>query len=128
LLQPERGEFFACLHRTYSTPAPRDTIYHQRQAILRNSSSPEDGLLLLLRLLWSDYYANNHICPLLAAVAAIFCIAAFTTAGSFSSQISTAIGNKVLLKANNCGRMQAVSSSQNIKQYFKVAFFSQRTG
>jgi hypothetical protein len=33
------------LHLYYSTSKPEDAIYHQRQVILRNSSSPDTGLV-----------------------------------------------------------------------------------
>lgn len=36
------------LHRCSSTGTPQDVIYHQRQAILRNSSAPENDIELLL--------------------------------------------------------------------------------
>jgi hypothetical protein len=35
-------------HRYYSTPEPRDVLYYQCQAILRNSASFEVGLWKLL--------------------------------------------------------------------------------
>lgn len=39
------------LHRSYSTAEQRDALHHQRQAILRNSSTSDGGLVRLL-VLW----------------------------------------------------------------------------
>ncbi|KAJ3569047.1 hypothetical protein NPX13_g6215 [Xylaria arbuscula] len=90
-------------HQLYSTANPQDVIYHQRQAILRNFSSPESGVQMLIHLLWKNRRSRNWIRLLPAALAATFCVTAFVIAGGFSSQISTALGNEVLIKSMNCG-------------------------
>lgn len=92
-----------CYHRAYSTSDLQDVVYHQRQAILRNASSPEHGLSLLLQLLWRGRRDKKGLRPLPAVAAAAFCISIFTVAGGFSSRISTAINNEVLIKTANCG-------------------------
>lgn len=91
------------LHRTYSKSEAEDAVYHQRQAILRNSAGAEDGLRLLLQLLWSWRQHPRRLRPLPATLIAIFCISTFTIAGGFSSRISTAVGDEVLIKSSNCG-------------------------
>lgn len=60
------------LHRFYSTDQPSSAPYHQRQAVLRNSSSPESGLVSLLLLCWA--WRRPHpkqilavLCPALVA-------------------------------------------------------------
>ncbi|KAI0536531.1 hypothetical protein GGR58DRAFT_503168 [Xylaria digitata] len=90
-------------HQFYSTADPQDAIHHQRQAIFRNSSSPESGIQILLRLLWANRHSKGWFRPLPAAIVAIVCISAFTIAGGFSSQISTAVGDEVLISSSNCG-------------------------
>jgi hypothetical protein len=103
------------LHRCYSTPEPRDAIHHQRQVILRNSVSPDAGLVFLVRLLWAWRKSGtktkrySRICP--AILWAIFCIAALTAITAFSSQISSAPGDEVLLRGDLCGIMTLPSSS-----------------
>ncbi|KAI1370586.1 hypothetical protein F4677DRAFT_465069 [Hypoxylon crocopeplum] len=101
-----RGWRIACFafHRVYSTSTPSDTIYHQRQAILRNSTSPENGLCMLLWLFWANRHQHRKAARSLptAAIAAVV-VAAFTVAGGFSSRISTAIGDEVLIESENCG-------------------------
>ncbi|KAI0448353.1 hypothetical protein F5B21DRAFT_497767 [Xylaria acuta] len=100
-------------HRFYSTPDPRDAIYHQRQTILRNSSSPESGIQMLLWLLWANRRSKGWFRSLPAAIVAIMCVSIFTIAGGFSSQISTAVGNEVLIKGANCGYIPPGAYSGN---------------
>ncbi|XXG93941.1 hypothetical protein Hte_000191 [Hypoxylon texense] len=92
-------------HRFWSTPKPQHTLYHQRQIILRNSSAPEASLLSLARLLWAWRRLPVQRLALVAflALAALASLSGFTVAGGFSSSISTAAGNEVLLNGNNCG-------------------------
>lgn len=84
------------------SPHARETIHHQRQIVLRNSSSPESGLALSIRLLWAWRSAGRRpwlrVLPLLSL--AFFSIALFTIAGVLSSKISTA--GEVLLKGDKC--------------------------
>jgi hypothetical protein len=97
------------LHLYYSTSKPEDAIYHQRQVILRNSSSPDTGLVSLFRLLWSwsSHHSTETRKPwsrlFLVLLLAICCISGFTAAGGFSSQISSAPGNEVLIIGDQCG-------------------------
>ncbi|KAI1357338.1 hypothetical protein F5Y08DRAFT_352669 [Xylaria arbuscula] len=105
-------------HRYYSTSLPQDAIYHQRQAILRNSSSPEDGINMLLRLLWESRQSKGPLRPLSTAAVATCCLAAFTVAGGFSSRISTAVGTEVLIKSNNCGYSRLASIFDDPERHF----------
>src|SRR5437868_960868 len=93
------------LHNYYSTSEARTTIHHQRQVILRNSTSPESGLVAFLRLIWAWRPSERRrlasvLPPLLTAS---FCVIAFTVAGVFSSMISTSTGDDGLIKSSNCG-------------------------
>ncbi|KAI0508646.1 hypothetical protein F5B22DRAFT_638534 [Xylaria bambusicola] len=105
-------------HRYYSTPLPQDAIYHQHQAILRNSSSPEDGINLLLRLLWESRHSKGRLRPLSTATVATCCLTVFTIAGGFSSRISTGIGNEVLISSNHCGSSLLTSVFDDPEKYF----------
>lgn len=92
------------LHRSYSTQEKRDAIYHQRQIVLRNASSPESGLVAFIRLLlaWrkTALKSQARLMPLL--LLSVLSLSAFTVAGGFSSAISTSIGDEVLLKPSQC--------------------------
>lgn len=99
------------LHRLYSTPDPQSAVYYQCQAILRNCSSPEEGIRLLFQLLWSGR-SQKRFRSITAAITAMLCVFAFTAAGIFSSLISTSIGNEVLVKSANCGYMSYPTLTQ----------------
>ncbi|KAI0543447.1 hypothetical protein F4679DRAFT_577625 [Xylaria curta] len=104
-------------HRSFSTSTPQSIIYHQRQAILRNSSSPENGMDLLFRQLWSGRYkGRDRLYSLLIASIAVLSITAFTITGGFSARISTGVGGEVLIRSTNCGTLHPNFS--NIDSYY----------
>lgn len=94
-------------HRVYATNTSQNAVYHQRQAILRNSSSPEEGIRLLLSLAWANKDRRDRLPTLLIAFIALLSTTAFTAAGGLSSQISSAVGTEVLIESLNCGRLEA---------------------
>lgn len=91
-------------HSCSSKRGSQDAFYHQRQVILRNSPSPDSGLLYLLYIMlaWRQSFpkAIRHFSPLL--VFALLFIVGFTLAGGYSSQITSATGDEVLMKGDNC--------------------------
>lgn len=99
------------LHRFHSTNHPSAAPYHQRQAILRNSSSAESGLLSLLCLCWAwrQPRPKQLLALLSPALVAFIVLAGFSIAGIFSSQISSTAGNEVLLSSAKCGIMIGTS-------------------
>lgn len=106
------------IHQCYSTSEPRNALHHQPQIILRNSASPEYGLvsLLMLSCAWRKIRGHHHAQKLRSSphifpvvLVAIGCTSAFTVAGGFSSRISSAPGNEVLLKGDQC----SISTIQN---------------
>ncbi|KAI0444938.1 hypothetical protein F4803DRAFT_510322 [Xylaria telfairii] len=91
-------------HRLYSTTTSQNAVYHQRQAILRNSSTPEGGIQQLASLIWANRdRPSDWFAPLLVATVALLSVTIFTAAGGLSSQISTAVGTEVLIWSLNCG-------------------------
>ncbi|KAI1741384.1 hypothetical protein F4680DRAFT_464788 [Xylaria scruposa] len=91
-------------HRYYSSPIPQGAVYHQHQAILRNSSDTQSSIWLLSNLLWANRKNKRTILrPLMTMLVAIIYTVVFTVAGGLSSQISTAVGTDVLIKSKNCG-------------------------
>ncbi|KAK3317247.1 hypothetical protein B0T19DRAFT_488545 [Cercophora scortea] len=104
--------FCLAFHRYYSTPTPQDGLFHQRQAILRNSATPESSLLSLGQLYWAwRRSAQRALWRMLPTfIFALLSIIAFTAASGFSSRISTAIGNEVLLDGTNCGILRGFST------------------
>lgn len=96
------------LHRSYSTAEDRSAIHHQRQVILRNSRSADSALFEILSLLWTwRKYRLRRIGGLIPLIILSTCyLAAFTAAGGFSSNISSAIGDEVLINGENCGNFK----------------------
>ncbi|KAI0531672.1 hypothetical protein GGR58DRAFT_524197 [Xylaria digitata] len=90
-------------HRSCSKETPQNAIYHQHRAILRNSSTPEDGIRLLSYVLWVSKNSTGLFLPLSTTAVATICNFSFTVAGGFSSYISTGIRDEVLIKSMNCG-------------------------
>lgn len=94
------------LHFRLSSDQPGDALYHQRQAVLRNASNPEEGFWTFfdLVLAWRKGARRPFwrlVPPLLLAAA---CVVAFTLAGGFSSSIQLSderLGSEVLLTGNN---------------------------
>ncbi|OJD29408.1 cytochrome p450 protein [Diplodia corticola] len=89
-------------HQAYASNNACDGLHHQRQAVLRNSSTAASGLVTLIELPWA--WRNTarepfgRILPLLI-FAALF-TTAFILASGFSSKIVT--GTEVLLSGNDC--------------------------
>ncbi|KAJ2991353.1 hypothetical protein NUW58_g2542 [Xylaria curta] len=102
------------IHRSCSKEHPQNVIYHQHQAVLRNSSTPEDGVRLLTYILWAGKKSTGRLRPLFTAVVATICVLSFTIAGGFSSYISTSIGDEVLINSMNCGQtLKGLSPDQH---------------
>ena len=106
------------LHQVYSVSYPQNAAYHQRQAILCNSASPENGARLLFHLLFVGRHSSNcdRFRTSISAIMAIVCICCSTAAGGLSSLISTAVGNEVLLKSANCGRILMPETPEPIER------------
>lgn len=97
--------FCFALHHSFSSEAPQDGLYHQRQAILRTSGTGVAGLWSLSRIAWAWRKNAPRVARrMLPTIATSICIiSAFGAASIFSSWISTAMGNEVLLSGRNCG-------------------------
>lgn len=97
------GCFF--IHRYFSSKNAADALYHQRQAILRNSANSQSGFVTLLNTCWA--WRRTTIASfwrfLPAILFAIITFIGFTIAGIFSSAVATSMGQEVLLKSSNCG-------------------------
>ncbi|KAK3322745.1 hypothetical protein B0H66DRAFT_515399 [Apodospora peruviana] len=94
------------LHFQNSTDQASDGLHHQRQAVLRNASNPDEGVITLLDLMlsWRGAASRPFRRLLLPLIVSSCCVAAFTLAGGFSSsvQFSDDLGSEVLLTGKNC--------------------------
>lgn len=92
------------LHQLYSSDTPNDGLYHQTQAILRNSESSTTSLIRFIRVSWAwrTQRPLYRSMPLLTITACS--MAAFGAASIFSAKVSSAMGNEVLVSSNTCGQ------------------------
>ncbi|KAF2143129.1 uncharacterized protein K452DRAFT_357536 [Aplosporella prunicola CBS 121167] len=94
-------------HQIYSSIDPQDALYHQRQAVLRNSANGANGLSGLANIIFAWRKVLPQINPFRRILPltgfAIVCVAGFGLASTFSSRISTAMGNDVLIRSPTCG-------------------------
>lgn len=92
-------------HFNFSSSTPQDALHHQRQATLRNLPDAIDGVFVMASLAkaWRKQADKTWRRSLPLLVFSLFWFCAWTVAAGFSSQISTAIGNEVLLSGSSCG-------------------------
>jgi hypothetical protein len=90
---------------TRSTTEPQDALYHQQQAVLRNSDSPARVTEGMLKLFWAwKGSARKTRSRTLSFVSfGLFYIAAFAVAGIFSSKISSTDSEVLLVPTPDCG-------------------------
>lgn len=98
------------LHRMLSSSRPQDGIYHQLQAVLRNSDTAQDAAWSLGQVIWAWRVPARFRNPFPRLIAiltlAILISVSFGVAGVFSSHITTDTVNEVLLTGNNCGPLK----------------------
>ncbi|KAF2474435.1 uncharacterized protein BDR25DRAFT_385987 [Lindgomyces ingoldianus] len=96
-----------CMHRYFSSSDPEDGLYHQRQAILRNSDTAQDAAwrLFISLLSWrSGARARRPIARLFPIIlGALLISSAFGIASIFSSHVTTDTTSEVLLTGARCG-------------------------
>ncbi|KAK4185483.1 hypothetical protein QBC35DRAFT_516876 [Podospora australis] len=89
------------LHACFSTPDPRDTVHHQRQAVLRNNPGPVGTAWILVQMMWA-WRKTNKTQPRLLSL--LFCsvllAAGFVVAAGFSSRVIR--DSEVLLEPHHC--------------------------
>ncbi|KAK3683339.1 hypothetical protein B0T22DRAFT_245517 [Podospora appendiculata] len=96
-------------HSCLSSRGPRDTVHHQRQAVLRNNSGPVSTAWTLVQLGWAwrkSEKTTRKVVPLLAC--SVLLAVGFTVAAGFSSRIGR--NSEVLLASGNCRNVGAISN------------------
>lgn len=93
---------------TRSTSDPQDALYHQQQAILRNSSSPAVVTWSMLKLSWFWKGTAKRVRTRIFAFVStgLIYIAAFAVAGIFSSRIASTNSEVLLSSTSACGFWQ----------------------
>lgn len=105
-------------HRYYSTQEPRDTLHHQRQAILRNSVTALSDLFqfILLSWTWRGPVSRGIYRTLPVIISAIICTIGFATASVLSSWISTTLNDEVLISGGKgCGMVMGIGTDMSSK-------------
>lgn len=117
------------IHRLVSSTNPQDGIYHQRQAVLRNAASGTSALWSLLQITWAWRHHTRlrlyrRIFPITTFT--LILVSTFALAGIFSSQISTSMGNEVLLSGRNCGILDQLLGDPTRYQDVFLPYLTQR--
>ncbi|KAH7316858.1 hypothetical protein B0I35DRAFT_512717 [Stachybotrys elegans] len=104
------------LHRYFSTYTSQDALHHQRQIILRNSTSPIRTMSVLFKMAvaWKRSIAQAHpFKRLLPLIAVAFATAvALAAASGFSSLVAQ--GSEVLVDGTNCGFIKGSDFVNNL--------------
>ncbi|KAK5629356.1 hypothetical protein RRF57_005071 [Xylaria bambusicola] len=92
-------------HQVFSSSKPQDALYHQRQVILRNSSSPQSTLWNLMQLGWGPKGSSIRKVGKTIGLAslALVCLAGFTVVTYVLPYLSSSAGDEVLLRPGRCG-------------------------
>jgi hypothetical protein len=105
------------IHQMCSRHTLQPLVYHQQQAILRNSETSTTASWRLAGMLWTwrKHASRTHLKRTwLPLIMGILTFSGFTAAGIFSSRVGTSRGGEVLLIGNNCATIDpSLSSPQN---------------
>jgi len=107
--------------------APQDGVYHQRQAVLRNSPDALSTCWTLWRVNWAWRKKKGRVwrrvMPLV--VIAFLVGLALAAVGVLSSQISSSMGNEVLLNGKQCGWVDSDNMSPFVQHTIFEPYTSQ---
>lgn len=95
--------FLASIKR--SSPRPEDGLYHQQQAVLRNTSQPTVFVWDMLKLswFWKGTATKSRARTLGFIASSVAYIGAFAIAGIFSSKVASNNSEVMLVPVANCG-------------------------
>lgn len=117
------------IHRYFFSKHAADALYHQRQAILRNASNSQSGLVALLRTCWAwrrnSFAIYSRLFP--SIFFAILTLFGFIIAGIFSSAVATSMGQEILLKSPNCGfSITGIDQNSSTNMEILTSYLSKR--
>jgi hypothetical protein len=95
-------------HQAQSRQGSQSAVYHQRQAILRNSGTSATACWKLSRLLWAwgrRSPASVTKGTLFSLTMGLITFGAFAAAGIFSSRVASTRGGEVLLIGEKCATL-----------------------
>ena len=96
---------FALHQLLLSEAVPQDGLYHQRQAILRNTLDEKTAMISFIRILlaWRSKALRPFLRLLPLATLSALITVAFVAGSILSSKISSIMGNEVLISSPDCG-------------------------
>ncbi|KAF2734239.1 hypothetical protein EJ04DRAFT_466936 [Polyplosphaeria fusca] len=114
-------------HHLFSSSMPEDGLYHQRQAILRNSDTAEDGAWRLIHsfLAWRRLGLRPAMRLLPILLFAIMTACSFGVASIFSSHVTSDTNNEVLLAGKNCSLFEPTDYTTHITEAILNPFLAQ---
>ena len=97
------------LHQWRASTNAEDGLYHQQQVQLRNTSSPGTFAWHLAQMAyyWRKSMRGSFWRSMPLVLTAILVFVAFAVAGIFSSEVTKAAGNQILIASNDCGNWTA---------------------
>ncbi|KAI8625216.1 hypothetical protein F5Y19DRAFT_479921 [Xylariaceae sp. FL1651] len=100
-----------------SATKPGDALYHQIQAVLRNTSEPAGGVVkfLQLGLAWNRRGVRALYRTLPVLLATVIITIGTAIGSGFSSKI--AVGNEVLLSGDNCSWVEINGNTDAVLEY-----------
>ena len=133
------------LHTSLSTTVPRDAVYHQQQAVLRNTPLAHDAAIDLLRasFVWHQrtHSVRRRVLPvaLLAAMISALSVAASTfcfkltelqlmwiTPGITSSKALLTATNEALISGRLCGKLVSDNTTLNFSVSDTTSYFNRK--
>jgi hypothetical protein len=96
------------LHQSDAARRPRDGVYHQLQATLRNNGTDSETLWEAMKIAWSwsiwlSPRSKSFRKLLSLLILGLLHAVLFAAAGLLSSRLTT-LGNEVLVRSSNCGQ------------------------
>lgn len=101
------------LHQIHAKQEPQDGLHRQTQVVFRNTGTAVAAALQVVQLAW--YWRKTAVRPFARVFAvlllALLNVTAFGVAGIFSSQVTKAAGDNVLVRSAQCGTLDATTAS-----------------
>jgi hypothetical protein len=116
-------------HQAQSRQGSQSAVYHQRQAILRNSGTSATACLKLSRLLWAwgkRSPASVTKGTLFSLTMGLITFGAFAAAGIFSSRVASTRGGEMLLIGEKCASLDQ-SQLDTVEKFARVQAAKVRT-
>ena len=112
------------LHQIRARRAFHDGLHHQQQLIFRNTGTASGAFWQMLQLpkFWRHSARSPWLRTLPVALLALINVVVFAIAAIFSSEVTKATGNGVLIRSPNCGRLEYDSLDNGYTRDLQAAY------